>query len=307
MCEQFGEPKKVLTIRDQEQLVLEEHQLRVKMIYAPINPSDLIPIRGSYAQRISLPYIPGYEGVGKVVDVGCGVSETWIGKRVLPLRGEGTWQEYVTSPAEWAVEVPETMSDFIAAQAYINPLTAWIIATETLDLQPGETIAVNAANSVLGRLLIQLSQHLRFNVIAIVRRTTQVDELQQLGAYQVLLKDIDSVDAAIDMAGGSSGTELACCVKSGGTCLSVGLLSGKPMDVASVLARKHINLKMFHLRHWNAKTTTEQWHKAFLMIKKLLEQDIIQIKSPCAIYSYQDWKEAVVEAENRQGKVFLSF
>ena len=50
---------------------------------------------GSYAHRISLPTIPGYEGVGIVEDVGTYVSQDLIGKRVLPLRGEGTWQEIV--------------------------------------------------------------------------------------------------------------------------------------------------------------------------------------------------------------------
>lgn len=100
------------------------------MLARPINPSDLIPIRGSYAHRISLPNIPGYEGVGIVEEVGPLVSKNLIGKRVLPLLGEGTWQEFVKTSAEYAVCIPDTIDDFTAAQLYINPVTAWVVCTE---------------------------------------------------------------------------------------------------------------------------------------------------------------------------------
>src|SRR5699024_12403449 len=102
----------------------------VRMIARPVNPSDLIPIRGAYAHRIALPHIPGYEGVGVVEKVGSAVSQSLVGQRGLPLRGEGTWQEYVQSPVKYAVPVPDSIDDFTAAQMYINPLTAWIICTE---------------------------------------------------------------------------------------------------------------------------------------------------------------------------------
>src|SRR5699024_12205315 len=97
------------------------------MLARSINPSDLIPIRGSYSHRISLPTIPGYEGVGIVEDVGASVSPKLIGKRVLPLRGEGTWQEYVKTSADLAVSIPDFIDDFKAAQMYIIPIKAMVV------------------------------------------------------------------------------------------------------------------------------------------------------------------------------------
>lgn len=58
-----------------------EDEVLVRMLARPINPSDLIPIRGAYSHRIILPTIPGYEGVGVVEDVGSFVSPNLIGKR----------------------------------------------------------------------------------------------------------------------------------------------------------------------------------------------------------------------------------
>src|SRR5690625_617952 len=123
------------------------------MLARPINPSDLIPIRGSYSHRISLPNIPGYEGVGIVEDVGAFVSQNLIGKRVLPLRGEGTWQEYVKTSAELAVSIPNSIDDFTASQMYINPITAWVVCTEVLKLRPNDVLLVNACGSSIGQIV----------------------------------------------------------------------------------------------------------------------------------------------------------
>ncbi|PGD60181.1 alcohol dehydrogenase catalytic domain-containing protein [Bacillus wiedmannii] len=89
----FGNPKDVLQVEYKNIEPLKDNEVFVRMLVRPINPSDLIPITGAYAHRIPLPNIPGYEGVGVVEDVGAGVTRELIGKRVLPLRGEGTWQE----------------------------------------------------------------------------------------------------------------------------------------------------------------------------------------------------------------------
>jgi NADPH:quinone reductase-like Zn-dependent oxidoreductase len=113
-------------------------EVLVRMTSCPINPSDLIPIRGAYSHRISLPTIPGYEGIGIVEDVGPSVSRQLLGHRVLPLRGEGTWQEFVKTSAKFAVHIPESINDYSAAQLYINPITAWLICTKALNLNPDD-------------------------------------------------------------------------------------------------------------------------------------------------------------------------
>src|SRR5699024_2634809 len=105
-CE-FGCPKNVLKIKNKTIEPPHEDEVIVRMLARPINPSDLIPIRESYSHRISLPNIPGYEGVGIVEDVGIAVAQSLIGKRVRPLGGEGTWQEFVKTSAKYVVPIPD--------------------------------------------------------------------------------------------------------------------------------------------------------------------------------------------------------
>ncbi|ETI69811.1 nuclear receptor binding factor 1 [Neobacillus vireti LMG 21834] len=120
---EFGSPTDVLSVESKSIEPPKDNEVLVRMLARPINPSDLIPIRGSYSHRISLPNIPGYEGVGIVEEVGPFVSTNLIGKRVLPLRGEGTWQEFVKTSSEFAIPVPNFIDDFTASQMYINPVT----------------------------------------------------------------------------------------------------------------------------------------------------------------------------------------
>ncbi|VDZ88844.1 alcohol dehydrogenase [Lelliottia amnigena] len=74
------------------------------MLFSPVNASDLIPMTGAYRHRTPLPAVAGYEGVGVVTEG----PPHWLGKRVLPLRGQGTWQNSVDCPMALAVPVRTT-------------------------------------------------------------------------------------------------------------------------------------------------------------------------------------------------------
>ncbi|WP_232317058.1 zinc-dependent alcohol dehydrogenase family protein [Paenibacillus sp. D9] len=139
------------------------------MIARPINPSDLIPIRGAYRHRIPLPCIPGYEGVGSVIAIGSSVQKSMLGKHVLPLRGEGTWQQYVKASSSLSIEIPPFIPDDEASRSYINPLTAWILCKELLGRSPDSFLLVNAFSSAIGPMFAQLSAVFGYRLIAVVR------------------------------------------------------------------------------------------------------------------------------------------
>lgn len=122
-CRRFGVPEEILQIENTDTEALKENYIRVKMNLSPINASDLIPVTGAYGHRITPPFIVGYEGVGEVLVA----TDKWShlkGRRVLPLRGPGTWQSIADCNAELAIPVPTNISDELAARAYINPLAA---------------------------------------------------------------------------------------------------------------------------------------------------------------------------------------
>src|SRR5262245_16545274 len=97
-----GDPAEVLELRDVPPPSPGPGQVRVRMLASPVNPSDLLFIRGQYGQAPKLPATPGFEGVGIVEESGGGL----LGRRVLRRRvavlggASGNWQEQVVLPAQ---------------------------------------------------------------------------------------------------------------------------------------------------------------------------------------------------------------
>lgn len=315
----FGQPENILKMENRKFKYLKPNNALVKMITTPINPSDLIPITGAYSHRITLPQVPGYEGVGIVKAVSSNEYKHLLGKRVLPLRGEGTWQEYIQSPESLLIPIPETIDDFTAAQLYINPITSWVVCTENLMLERGEILLMNACGSSISSIIIQLSKILGFRVIALTSNFKNKNKLIQLGAMEVIdsknPKKIDEImkltdgmgaDSGIDFIGGNDGNDLAKGIKKQGTYLSLGLLSGKQVNWPDI-KNNGIHPRLFHLRNWNQSVSIEKWHQTFHNLIELIEKQKIILNYPEKVYDFNNVKQAIEYLSNKKnrGKVFL--
>ncbi|MCP4170051.1 MAG: alcohol dehydrogenase catalytic domain-containing protein, partial [Fuerstiella sp.] len=98
-CEQFestGEPGQVLQCVQRDRPSPQHGEVLVRMLASPVNPSDLMFIRGVYGLEPHLPQSPGFEGVGVVEASGGGLrGKLFRGKRVAVLnRAGGNWSEY---------------------------------------------------------------------------------------------------------------------------------------------------------------------------------------------------------------------
>ncbi|MCY9206323.1 zinc-dependent alcohol dehydrogenase family protein [Bacillus atrophaeus] len=318
---EFGDPLQRLQLYTGEKFPLQPNEILVKMIASPINPSDLIPIRGAYSHRIKLPSVAGYDGVGIVVDHGKDVSGSIIGKRVLPVRGEGTWQQYVTTKSYYAIEVPPSISDEDASQLYINPLTAWFICTESLRVQPNEMVLMNGGGTSIAGLFAQISSILGFRLIVITRNSRKVSKLQKLGAWRVIdaskgsiseqISDCcgRSVDHAIDSVGGESGELLAGALKPQGTFISFGLLSGIPNDWRKFHDIYRVSPQLFALRLWNERHSVSEYRNRFSEVIKLFESGRMVMNAPEKIYDFEDFHDALkhYEQPGLNGKILLNF
>lgn len=119
--------------------------VRLRMLVASINPSDLITIRGTYS-RTEFPFRPGFEGVGEVVDADPG-GAVQTGQRVIALRSAGAWSSVRDVAVDDCVIVPPDISDLQAATAFINPLTA-LAGVDRLALD-GRPVVITAASSAI--------------------------------------------------------------------------------------------------------------------------------------------------------------
>ncbi|MBV9929232.1 MAG: zinc-dependent alcohol dehydrogenase family protein [Acidobacteria bacterium] len=243
---EFGNPAEVLKVEEVQKPEPGAGQVLVRMRARPINPSDLLTVRGLYGSLPVPPATPGLEGMGEVAEVGEGVTTLRAGQRVIPLGVAGTWAEFVVAPAERLIPVPDAVKDQTAAQFVVNPLTAWIMTVEELALEPGEWLLQTAAGSTLGRVVLQIAKQRGFKTINVVRRRGQGEELKALGADEVICTDEEDVPErvreitgkqglrkAIDAVGGETGAAVARALGRGGVMLVYGLLSGQPIPLDS--------------------------------------------------------------------------
>ena len=240
--ESFGEPSEVLSVRDVPEPKPGPGEVRVRMIASPINPSDLLVVRGRYGVLPSLPSTPGFEGVGIVDQAGPGLLGRWVeGKRVAVINSAGgNWAEYAVIPARQARPIPADIPDEQAATFFVNPATVLAMVRHVLGVPRGEWLLQSAAGSTLGKMIIKLGRHDGFKTLNVVRRSEAKEELTRLGADAVIsssegpieeqVKRItgnEGVRYALDPIGGETGTGVFQSLGSGGRMVVYGTLSGR--------------------------------------------------------------------------------
>ena len=107
VCERWGNPEEVLQVREVPEPTPHAAKCAIRMIASPINPSDLLTVRGQYGRQPPLPATPGFEGVGIVEPAPDCLARRVMGRRVAVLNsGDGNWKEQVVISARQAVPVP---------------------------------------------------------------------------------------------------------------------------------------------------------------------------------------------------------
>jgi trans-2-enoyl-CoA reductase len=148
--ETHGNPADVLHVDSRPWPTPAPGEVIVKMRAAPINPADLNQIEGKYPVRADLPATPGFEGAGIVVDVGSDVKGLTSGALVILPHNVGTWRDAVAVKAGELVVVPADIKPVHAAMLKINPMTAWRLLHDYVELARGDWLIQNAANSAAG-------------------------------------------------------------------------------------------------------------------------------------------------------------
>jgi NADPH:quinone reductase-like Zn-dependent oxidoreductase len=321
ICERWGDPEQVLQVRDVPDPVCGRGQVRVRMLAVPINPSDLLMVRGEYGRQPPLPATPGFEGVG-VVEEGHGLLAWRVkGKRVAVLNGaSGNWAEQVVIPARQAVPVPDALTDEQAASFFVNPASALVMTRRILRVPKKAWLLQTAAGSALGRMVIRLGQGHGFRTINVVRRPEQVPELQGLGGTAVLvhgegslvervleLTNGQGVPYAIDAVGGETGSEVVRTLARNGRLLVYGTLAGQPLRIDSrdlMVGQKKV--EGFWLSEWVRDQGPLSLLGLFRQIGRLLEQGVLTTEVGTT-FPLDRVHEAVrlAASPGRSGKVLL--
>src|SRR5262245_18947278 len=317
-----GEPEEVLHVRDLPTPEPGPGQVRVRMLASPINPSDLLYIRGLYGKAPPLPATPGFEGVGIVQASGGGLlARRVMGKRVAVLnRATGNWQEQTVVLARQAIPLPDDLPLEQAATFFVNPASAVVMTQYVLRIPRGAWLLQTAAGSALGRMVIRLGKQNGFRTINVVRRREQGEELLRLGADTVICSSDESiaeralaitnaagVPFAIDAVGGKTASDAVLALGPNGRMLVYGTLSMEPLSIdPRVLMVNHKTVEGFWLSEWVARQNVVTMLLLIRRIRHLLRAGVLT-SDVVTTFPLDQVQGAVRQAAQpgRRGKVLL--
>ena len=298
---------------------LTDGQVLIKVLAAPINPSDVLTLTGVYGMLPPLPAVCGNEGVGIVAELGPGVTSPAVGQTVLLPVGGGTWSTHMVAEAKKLMPLPNGVDPLQLAMMTVNPPTAHLMLKEFVDLQPGDWVIQNAANSGVGEYLIQLAKIRGLKTVNIVRRESAVAAVKAMGGDIVLVdssglaKQVAAVTngakirLGIDAVGGHSTDNLANCLAEGGVLVNYGMMSGESCVVSpSAFVFRDVTLRGFWLALWFRKATPPQQMAVFGELAKLIATGKLTARVQ-ATYDVSQIKQAVAAAAagERDGKILI--
>jgi len=142
-------------------------QIKVRNRAIGLNFVDIYFRKGEYDPG-KLPFIPGNEGAGEVIEVGENVSNFKPGDRVAYVVVLGAYARETIVPANYAVHLPESMKYKTAAAMILKGLTAQYLLRQVFQVGPGQTILIHAAAGGVGQILTQWAKYLGATVIGVV-------------------------------------------------------------------------------------------------------------------------------------------
>ena len=321
MYETHGNPADVLRVESRPRPTPALGEVIVKMRAAPINPADLNQIEGKYPVRAELPATPGFEGAGIVAEVGPNVTNVAVGALVILPHNVGTWRDAVAVKAGELVVVPAGIQPVHAAMLKINPMTAWRLLHDYVDLARGDWLIQNAANSAAGRAIIQIARELGYKTVNVVRRSELIGELRAEGG-DVVLVDSENLRHEVEDAlggppirlglnavGGESALRLANCLAPDSTLVTYGAMSLQPLKIPNgLLIFKDLRFRGIWINKWYDNATPAQRMEAFQHLFEMAKRGLLQTKVEKA-YPLSEAKTAVAHAARgqRSGKIIFEF
>lgn len=245
-CEKLGGPD-ALVVREVASPTPGEGEVKVALRARGVSYVDVLTVAGQYHVKHDLPFIPGSEATGVVVEVGSGVETVQVGDRVLT---SGGFVEETVVTAQKVIPLPDAVS-FEAAAAFRSNYTTAYYGLQRGRLKAGEALLVHGAAGGVGLAAVDMGKLLGATVIATASTEEKLAVCKKLGADHVInytegfrdqvkaLTGGRGADVIYDPVGGDVFDESMRCIAPYGRILIIGFTSGR----AALAKTNHLLIK----------------------------------------------------------------
>jgi len=212
--------------------------VRVGVKAAGVNFFDALMLRGDYQFKPPLPFTPGAEAAGIVLEAASDSGSWRPGDAVLLQCRLGAYAEEIVAPASALLRKPEDYSFAEAAAFPVGATTAWGALVARGGLQPGENLLVLGAGGGMGLAAVALGARLGARVFALASSAEKRQAALQAGAMQALdsadpdwprqlLGDTGGMQVVFDPVGGQTSGQALRSLAPQGRYLVVGFAAGE--------------------------------------------------------------------------------
>ncbi|MCA1202029.1 quinone oxidoreductase family protein [Priestia flexa] len=270
---QYGSPD-VLRVINLARPVPKKKDVLIKVEAIGVNYADTARREGAYVVDTPLPFIPGSEVAGEVVELGEEVEGIKVGMKVVTLLGSHRatgYAEYTLADSRGLIPLPDGVDLKQAAALPLQGLTAYHILKTMGRIEKGETVVVHAAAGGVGTLAVQLAKKFGANVIATASSDEKLAIAKRLGAdvlinyteagwqNKVMEETKHGADVILEMVGGSIFYDSLHCLAPFGRLVFYGMASGQPVKFnPGRLMEKNQSVMGFFLPQMMAKPSLYQ-------------------------------------------------
>ena len=318
LVKELGGPEK-LVYRDHEIGSPGSGRVKIAVKYAGVNFPDTLIIRGKYQFQPELPFSPGGEVAGTIIEVGPDVSEFKPGDRVVSGTSWGGFAEEAMGFASNTHHLPDNVSFKVAAATLMTHGTVIHALKDRAKLQAGEILAILGASGGVGTAAIQLGKVMGAKIVACASTDEKLEFCRKVGAdlihkyspenIKTALKDLTEgrgVDVIFDAVGGDFTEPAFRAIAPMGRYLVVGFATGHVPSIP-------FNLPLLK----SASITGVFWGNFFRNYPKENKKNIQELLSMLEnkkiepmideIFPLSDTKRALEKVEKRsvKGKILL--
>lgn len=242
VCHAYGPVSQLRFHGDWPAPVVGPGQVRIRVRAASMNFADALKVQGRYQVKTPVPFVPGTEVAGEIVEAGAGVTTPTVGDRVICIMTHacGGWAEELVLDARRLLRMPEGMSFAEGASLPSAYGTSMHALRQRAELKPGETLLVLGAAGGVGLAAVQIGRAMGARVIAAASSAEKLEVTRRHGAQHTVnykqerlrdavnrLTEGRGADVVYDPVGGDLFDEATHCTAWLGRLLVVGFASGR--------------------------------------------------------------------------------
>ena len=287
------------------------HEVTLRQEAIGLNFIDLYMREGIYPAP-ELPFVPGFEAAGVVIDVGKDISNIQVGDRVCYPNLLGAYTTIRNVPEAKLIVLPSSMNSDIAASIMVKAMTASFLITDTYHISEGDIVLVHAAAGGVGSILCQWAAYLGAHVIGTVSSVEKAVIAKKNGCKTTIVYSEESfpekvntitngrgVDVVYDSVGKITFNDSIKCLRKFGLLVSYGQSSGKieSFDVLKLMENGSLYLTRPTLMHY---VDTRESLKTFAdRVFSAYDQGVFKLNTPNK-YKLSDIKQAHLDLKSRK-------